>query len=288
MPGGKFATILARVEPGGRLHRVWTLGGGLSAQMVALEAECADGALRRLIVRRAIGAAEQRTSLSIEDEYRLLAELQEVGLPAPNPRLFDGSRSILDQPYSVLDFIDGSRRFSTGDPVSTGRAFASQLAAIHAVDRSRRIFAHLSRRSAEIERRLATRPDVVDEALCEGLIREVLRANWPPAEPDQVCLLHGDFWPGNVLWQDGEIVGVIDWEDASLGDPLADVGITRLELLWAFGRQAMTSFTEHHLTITSCSPALPASRCGISSRPSDPPAPCRAGQKAGRASGGPT
>ena len=62
-------------------------------------------------------------------------------------------------------------------------------------------------------------------------------------------LLHGDFWPGNILWRDGQIVGVIDWEDAALGDPLADIANSRLELLWAFGVEAMQRFTDHYQSL---------------------------------------
>jgi aminoglycoside phosphotransferase (APT) family kinase protein len=36
-------------------------------------------------------------------------------------------------------------------------------------------------------------------------------------------VLHGDYWPGNVLWRDGRLVGVIGWEEAAFGDPLADL-----------------------------------------------------------------
>jgi aminoglycoside phosphotransferase (APT) family kinase protein len=49
-----------------------------------------------------------------------------------------------------------------------------------------------------------------------------------------------------VLWRDGRIVAVIDWEDAQVGDPLADLANTRLELLWAFGPQAMQAFTRRY------------------------------------------
>jgi aminoglycoside phosphotransferase (APT) family kinase protein len=64
-------------------------------------------------------------------------------------------------------------------------------------------------------------------------------------------LLHGDFWPGNVLWKDGQLVGIIDWEDAALGDPLADVANSRLEMLWAFGIDAMQSFTRQYQAMTT-------------------------------------
>jgi aminoglycoside phosphotransferase (APT) family kinase protein len=43
-----------------------------------------------------------------------------------------------------------------------------------------------------------------------------------PARFALLSLLHGDYWPDNTLWRDGRLVCVIDWEDAALGDPLAD------------------------------------------------------------------
>jgi aminoglycoside phosphotransferase (APT) family kinase protein len=59
-------------------------------------------------------------------------------------------------------------------------------------------------------------------------------------------LLHGDFWPGNMLWRDEQLVAVLDWEDAALGDPLADVANARLELLWARGAEAKDEFTRRY------------------------------------------
>jgi aminoglycoside phosphotransferase (APT) family kinase protein len=64
-------------------------------------------------------------------------------------------------------------------------------------------------------------------------------------------LLHGDFWPGNSLWNDGRLVAVIDWEDAAIGDPLADVANTRLELTWAIGLEAMEEFTRQYGSIVT-------------------------------------
>src|SRR5207245_5037921 len=64
-------------------------------------------------------------------------------------------------------------------------------------------------------------------------------------------LLHGDFWPGNIIWRDGRIAAVIDWEEAELGDRLSDVAITRLDILWAFGVDAMHDFTARYRAMTS-------------------------------------
>ena len=66
-------------------------------------------------------------------------------------------------------------------------------------------------------------------------------------------LLHGDYWPGNTLWQRGTLVCVIDWEDAVLGDPLADVANARMELTMAFGPTAAADFTDQYRALV---PAL--------------------------------
>lgn len=46
-------------------------------------------------------------------------------------------------------------------------------------------------------------------------------------------------------------MAVIDWEDAAVGDPLADVANCRIELLWAFGSDAMHRFTDHYRSMTA-------------------------------------
>ena len=56
-------------------------------------------------------------------------------------------------------------------------------------------------------------------------------------------LLHGDFWPENLLWKNGELAAVLDWEDAAVGDPLSDLAASRVEFRYQFGREGMQIFT---------------------------------------------
>jgi aminoglycoside phosphotransferase (APT) family kinase protein len=123
------------------------------------------------------------------------------------------------------------------------------------------------------------RPARIDESLAEGRIRSALEAVWPLPPRNKATLLHGDFWPGNILWQVGRVAAVIDWEDAEVGDPLADLGNSRLEILWAFGPEAMELFTGYYQALTPfditnlpywdlCAALRPASR--ISEWAADP------------------
>jgi aminoglycoside phosphotransferase (APT) family kinase protein len=82
-------------------------------------------------------------------------------------------------------------------------------------------------------------------------IFDMLEPHWPPPTVNRQVLNHGDYWPGNLLWLNGRLSGVVDWEDASLADPLADLANARLEFLWAYGADAMTAFTEIYLRQTN-------------------------------------
>jgi aminoglycoside phosphotransferase (APT) family kinase protein len=49
-------------------------------------------------------------------------------------------------------------------------------------------------------------------------------------QPVAPGLTHIDYWRGNLLWQGERIAAVIDWEEASYGDPGEDVGYCRMDL----------------------------------------------------------
>jgi aminoglycoside phosphotransferase (APT) family kinase protein len=72
--------------------------------------------------------------------------------------------------------------------------------------------------------------DAVDSHSIEGLRAglEWLRGNRPDATSASVC--HGDFFPNQVLAQDGRVTGVIDWGDVMIAPAELDVGIVRTGL----------------------------------------------------------
>jgi aminoglycoside phosphotransferase (APT) family kinase protein len=82
-------------------------------------------------------------------------------------------------------------------------------------------------------------------------VHAALKAAWPVAQRNKSTLLHGDYWPGNILWHDGQLAAVIDWEDAAFGDPLVDFAIARLDLLWIFGREALEGFSQQYRLLSA-------------------------------------
>jgi aminoglycoside phosphotransferase (APT) family kinase protein len=244
-----FDRLVQKFFPQGRLLRAWPLEGGISATMTALEiaAPSSGEQTGRWIVRRPKGP--RRNSRSLEDEYRLLEIMHSLGLASPAPLALDISGEIFAAPYMIIAYVEGRPDFAPAQPVDFALQMAEELARIHVVDGRRPDLAFLPR----LEERpfIQQRPAQMDASLDEGRIWNMLEAAWPFQRYNDPALLHGDYWPGNILWQDGRLAAVIDWEDALLGDPLADLAISRLDLLWIYGRQAMQAFTRHYLAKTA-------------------------------------
>jgi aminoglycoside phosphotransferase (APT) family kinase protein len=55
---------------------------------------------------------------------------------------------------------------------------------------------------------------------------------------DETVLVHGDLWQGNLLYDNDQVVGVIDWEAAGAGNPGIDLGSLRWDAATLFGPSA--------------------------------------------------
>ncbi|HET9017592.1 MAG TPA: phosphotransferase family protein [Thermomicrobiaceae bacterium] len=235
--------VVRRLDPDATLRSSRVIQGGATALVIALEIGRADGSTRHLVLRRYGDVALRQDPEIAEHEFRLLRTARAAGLPVPMSHGFDATGGPLGRAYLVTDLVDGAPEDVPADPDALARRMAEQLAAIHRLDLEGRGLVFLPRIDDLVIDLLLRRPAVPDEALDEDRVRQALGRAWPPARHNPAALLHGDFWPGNLLWRDGRLVAVIDWEDAALGDPLADLANSRLELLWAHGPGVMEHFT---------------------------------------------
>jgi aminoglycoside phosphotransferase (APT) family kinase protein len=247
----KFEQIVQTIDPHSRLLRAWELKGGVSAQVTALEIERPDGQMKKMIVRQHGAVDLQHNPQIAADEFKLLQLTRSAGLATPAPYYIDQSGDIFPDPYVVIEYVEGTTEFALDGVADYIPQFATHLARIHAVDCSDLDLAFLPKHAQRYTKKVSERPAKLDESIDEGRIRDVLESIGRLARHNAEGLLHGDFWPGNILWQAGRLVAVIDWEDAAFGDPLADVANSRLEILWAFGIDAMHGFTEHYRSLAA-------------------------------------
>jgi aminoglycoside phosphotransferase (APT) family kinase protein len=228
--------LVDRLAPGARIERSWPLTGGVSASVVAVAFIRPDGE-RECVVIRQHRAHDWKPGQpgGVALEHALLERLYALGLPVPRPRLLDASGAL------VLDHVEGT----TAAPADAAAPMAAMLARIHATD-------------------LATLPALPLREDPVPALLEWLAAM--PALPDALqargssrgaaTLLHGDFWPGNLVWRDRDIAAVLDWEDAAVGDPLSDLACARVELACAAGEAAARELTECYLRSTARDCAL--------------------------------
>jgi aminoglycoside phosphotransferase (APT) family kinase protein len=247
--------IAARIDPGCTVIRAWQLEGGVSAQVMAFETVDSNGDSQKMIVRQH-GAIDFAHNPRIAfDEFKLLRTLYDEELPVPQPYFLDESNDILPTPYLVTAFVDADSGLPDISPEMISLHMATRLAEIHAVDWRAANLSFLPAQRDRFAQRVRNRPERLENSLSESRIRDHLVAHLPLSQLNAPVLLHGDYWPGNTMWRDGNLIAVIDWEDAAVGDPLADVANCRLELLWAYGAASMESFTSQYLEMTSIEPS---------------------------------
>jgi aminoglycoside phosphotransferase (APT) family kinase protein len=247
----KFEQVVQKIDPHSKLLRTWELKGGISAHVTALEIEQPGGHTKKMIVRQ-YGAVDLKHNPHIAaGEFKLLQLLHSVGLATPAPYHLDQSGEIFPTPYVVIEYIEGTPEFELDHIPDLILQLATHLSRIHKVDVSKLDGSFLPQQAKIYAEMLRERPATVDASVDEMHIREALVSAWPIHQRNASVLLHGDFWPGNILWKDGQLVAIIDWEDAALGDPLADIANSRLEILWAFGIDAMHHFTRQYQSLTT-------------------------------------
>jgi len=170
----------------------------------------------------------------------VLTRCAAFGIVAPKPCFFD-----LPGRAVVLEYVSGEPVFAPADLNDMLRKMATELARIHRVPLGPEL-AILGQRRESAGRLIMQAPEQLDESLDEARVRAELAALWPWQQHNADVLLHGDYWPGNLLWNDSELAAVLDWEGAERGDPLSDVALSRLDICWAFGEAAMHTFTEQY------------------------------------------
>ncbi|MEM7538172.1 MAG: aminoglycoside phosphotransferase family protein [Chloroflexota bacterium] len=265
----QFTQVVHRFEPNSNLRRWWHLKDDPLGHTTVLEVERTDdnlsGNLCRWVVRRH-GVRDLQANPNIAaDEFALLDCLLKHGIATATPYYLDTSCEILPTPYLIIEFMDGQPVYG---PLPSEQVkpyavqIATQMAKIHQLDVALLDVPFLvaqcedpskiaAKQVERFERRIERLIRANQEQKEQWTFHEKLIQAWPLPQAETSVLLHGDFWPGNLLWKNHELVAVIDWEDAHLGNPLEDFAITRFDILFIYGLEAMTIFTDTYRSLSS-------------------------------------
>ncbi|ATE78217.1 phosphotransferase family protein [Pseudomonas frederiksbergensis] len=178
---------------------------------------------------------------SVADEFRLLRYLHQQGLSVGEPLWLESKRSIEQLPFSVSRRLTGTQLQTWVDLQSLNgsqiQALASELAKIHGVrlqasdgvlqdnfmdptDSEPRAVVAAQRyldRWVDLWKSSDTAPSSILLATLQWL-----RVNAPQSD-DEPVLVHGDYSPSNVVFDDDQVASVVDWSHAHVGDRAEDL-----------------------------------------------------------------
>ncbi len=196
-----------------------------------------DATGRSVVLRRPPEGDLLPTAHDMGREHALIAAFGPTDVPVPDALAHCEDDTVTGAPFYVMDHVDGivlhtaqiaEDSFPAAVRGEIGRSFIDVLARLHAVDPDDVDLGALSKKDAYIARQLKTWWRQYESSRTHddpdlAAVHEWLRAHIPEQGPARV--VHGDYRLGNCITSpEGSILAVLDWEIATLGDPLADVG----------------------------------------------------------------
>jgi aminoglycoside phosphotransferase (APT) family kinase protein len=220
------------------------LGGSVPIEVVALKGggSCEIFGIRRggehWVLRRAPVRASSSTAHDVLREFRILHAIRDERVRIARPLLACDDPAVAGTPFYLMDFIAGVPIRATLPEVYAGSLEAQTravvdlidaLAEIHEVDWRACGLGSLGKSEGYLSRQVPRWLAQLESYRCRALPAVDAVATWlaerlPNEQPPALC--HGDYKLDNVLFSPelpARALAVVDWEMASIGDPLVDL-----------------------------------------------------------------
>lgn len=239
--------LLDQIAPGSSSCSIRPVNGDFYNRQFYLDTRSKEGVGLHFVVKLYQGERDfcvRRARV----EYQALRWLYLHQRPVPEPIFLDDSGELLGGPGLVTRCMPGSLIVDPPFPLDWGQQMALTLASIHAYpcDASAQAFLRDGNRGALWFRQTGSMPGWLAADPDGLLIWETVERLLPRQEITTPKLVHSDFWGGNVLCQEGKITAVVDWEEASYGDPGIDVAYCLMNLvLYGLDQDAVEFLTTY-------------------------------------------
>jgi aminoglycoside phosphotransferase (APT) family kinase protein len=195
-----------------------------------------DAAGRRFVLRRPPLGKLLPSAHDMAREHRLMSALADTAVPVPRMLGLCQDSAVNERDFYVMHFLDGV----VVRDIEVGRTLTPQarklmchslietLCTLHRVDVDAIGLGNLAKREGYVERQLKRWSGQWEQSRTRDLplfdtVRDALAARMPPQSPATIA--HGDYRLSNCMMDPaGPVVGVLDWELCTLGEPMADLG----------------------------------------------------------------
>jgi len=195
---------------------------------------------REMVLRRPPFGTKPKSGHDMHREYTVLKSIGPAYPYCPRPLAYTDDPEIMGCPFYVMERIPGiilrrdipeSMGLAPGDVTLLNQNLVKALYELHGVDYEGIGLGDFGKPQGYVERqvtgwsrryRAAHTPDVPDaEEVMAWLVEKM------PPDTDAPCIIHNDYKFDNVVLDPNNplvIIGVLDWEMTTLGDPLMDLG----------------------------------------------------------------
>ncbi|MFA7586429.1 MAG: phosphotransferase family protein [Novosphingobium sp.] len=197
---------------------------------------------------------------AIDREYRVISALHKAGMPVPRPIAYCDDETVIGSAFYLMEHVSGRIFFDNALPdLSPGQrgaiyeAATDTLSKLHSLDPVAigledfgRSANYLGRQVSRWSRQYEA-SKTIDIPAMDRVIAW-LTDNIPPDKPARV--VHGDYSLHNLIFHPdrAEVAAILDWELATLGDPLADLTYHGMEWSRPAGIDPRGSLIDKDLT----------------------------------------
>ncbi len=196
---------------------------------------------RELVLRRPPFGSQVKRAHDMGREFQVLSKLCAFKSWAPKPLVFCQDEAVIGSDFYVMERVRGvilRRKLPPGLAVDEAaaarlsRTLLDTMVELHALDPDAVGLAELGKPDGFVARQVNGWTQRYQDAKTDEIpqmpaVAEWLAANMP--ESPSPTIIHNDFKFDNVVYASTafeRIVGVLDWEMATIGDPLIDLGTT--------------------------------------------------------------
>jgi aminoglycoside phosphotransferase (APT) family kinase protein len=175
----------------------------------------------------------------MEREYRVLSKINSVFPLAPRPYLFSEDKEIMERPFYVMErkfgvVIDDHLPEEFASSCNSGKriseAVVDNLAILHQINYEQAGLVELGKPDGYLKRQVEGWISRYNRSQTDeiSVVKEVetYLLNHIPNQYPYTSIVHNDFKLNNLMFEQndpGKIIGVFDWEMATIGDPLSDL-----------------------------------------------------------------
>jgi aminoglycoside phosphotransferase (APT) family kinase protein len=218
----------------GKIVDISQFPGGFSNLTYAVKTDNAE-----LVLRRPPFGANIKSGHDMGREFRVLSALQKSGFSKiPTPLSIDADGTLFDAPFYLMERLngvilrakDGQNADLTIDLMQNlSEKLVENLANLHSLDIENTELGALGKPEGYVKRQVDGWIQRYRNSQTDDVPNMEKAAIWlaeQTPKPQKPTFLHNDYKFDNVVWNAEltEIIGVLDWEMATVGDPLMDLG----------------------------------------------------------------